>query len=423
MRLKFFGISLTLLMILCFTAPGCASNNTTTIKIGCVYPFSGAQAASGQDIRHGLLLAADIINNQYDLDLPLARTAGIASLNRAKIELIFADSQGSESVARSETQRLIQQEKVAALIGCYQSVVTAAASQVAEEHAIPFIADTSTAPSLTQRGYQWFFRTTPDDLAFIENFFRFLKDMQQKTGTKISKIGLVYENSIFGTEFAGNARQYAVKEGYRIVEDISYPANTANVIEEVNRLKSAAPEVVMQASYAQDAVLFMRTYKQLGFSPAAILANDAGFNSPEFVKSLGQDSQYIFTRDLWSMDWAENSPAAKKVNETFKERYQADMTGASARAFTGLMVLAEAIQRAGSTSQEDIRRALLSTDLSADSLIMPWEGVKFDPQTHQNLLAGGLISQIIDQEYRTVWPGKLAAREPVWPAPGWLDQR
>jgi branched-chain amino acid transport system substrate-binding protein len=141
------------------------------------------------------------------------------------------------------------------------------------------------------------------------------------------------------------------------------------------------------------------------------------------VKSLGQDSQYIFTRDLWSADWAENSPAAKKVNRMFKERYQVDMTGDSARAFTGLMVLAEAIQRAGSTSLEDIRRALLGTDLSGDNLIMPWEGVKFDPQTHQNLLAGGLISQIIDREYRTVWPARLAARDPVWPAPGWQDRR
>lgn len=413
------GVIMCILISLVFFLPACSSNKLASIKIGAIYPLTGSQEAVGKDIQNGILLAVDIINHEYNLDLPLAKSAGIPSLKGDKVEILFADSQSSDTVAQSEARRLIDQEHVTALIGCYQSSVTAAASQVAEAKGIPFLSDTSTAPSLTQRGYQWFFRTTPDDITFIQNYFQFLTEMQHKKGTRFNKIGIVAENSIFGSEFAKYVQEYAQTNGYQIVENISYPASTSNVDAEVQRLKSASPDIVMQASYTQDAILFMQAYKRFGVSPSAILTDDAGFNDPQFIQKLGNDSDYIFTRDLWSKDWASANPLANKVNQIFNSRYQADMTSDSTRAFTALFVLADAIQRAGSVDPTAIHNALLNTNLPAESLIMPWQGVKFDPQTHQNTLANGLISQIIKQEYNTVWPSNLAVIEPVWPMPSW----
>jgi branched-chain amino acid transport system substrate-binding protein len=419
---KFAGSTLLILVFLLLFVPSCISGpsgNGATIKIGAVYPLTGSQGGNGKDIQNGLLLAIDIINNKFNLNLPLARSEGIPSLDNAKLEVIFADSEGSDTIAQTEAQKLIEQDHVAALIGCYQSAVTAAASQVAESEGIPFLSDTSTAPSLTQRRYQWFFRTTPDDVTFVRNYLQFLAEIQPSTETKFNKIGIVAENSIFGSEFDGYVRQYAPNMGYQIVANIAYSSTANNVDNEVQRLISAAPDIIMQASYSQDAVLYMQTYKRFGFSPQAILTDDAGFNAPQFIQKLGGDSNYIFTRDLWTKDWADKNPLSDSVNQMFKSRYQSDMTSDSARALTGLFVLADAIQRAGSINPAKIRAALLSTDLSKDSLIMAWQGVKFDPQTHQNTLANGLISQIIDQEYRTVWPGNLAIVKPVWPMPGW----
>jgi branched-chain amino acid transport system substrate-binding protein len=87
-----------------------------------------------------------------------------------------------------------------------------------------------------------------------------------------------------------------------------------------------------------------------------------------------------------------------------------------------MLVLADAINRAGSENREAIRKALLETDIPGHQLIMPWEGVRFDPETHQNTLAKGVICQILEQEYYTVWPWNSATREPVWPMPTW-DKR
>jgi branched-chain amino acid transport system substrate-binding protein len=369
-----------------------------------------------------LLMAAEIINGKYDLGMPLANTEGISSLRGAKIEIVFADSEGSDTVGTSAAEKLISQEGVVALIGSYQSAVTAAASQVAEKKGIPFLSDTSTAPSLTQRGYQWFFRTTPDDLTFIQDYFQFLGETQQENRTHFQKIGIVAENSIFGSEFADNVQRLAPEYGYQVVDTISYSSTDTNVDSEVQQLMLATPDIVLQASYTQDAILYMETYKKLGFRPAATLTDDAGFNDPQFISQLQGDSDFVFTRDLWSKDWASTSPLANSVNQLFRDRYDTDMTSDSTRAFTGLMVLADAIERAGSTSPSAVQRALLTTGLSSNEVIMPWDGVAFDPQTHQNTLASGLISQIIDQEYRTVWPQNLATADPVWPAPPWSSQ-
>jgi len=260
-------------------------------------------------------------------------------------------------------------------------------------------------------------------LTFIHNYFQFLSEIQQERSTTFNKIGIVAEDSIFGSEFASYVQQNVPGNDYQIVENVTYSSSTTNVDNEIQRLKAADPDIIMQASYTPDAILFIQQYKQAGINPKAILTNDAGFNDPQFIHELRNDSNYIFTRDLWTKDWASTNVLANNVNQIFRERYQSDMTSDSARAFTAFMVLADAIQRAGSTTSSAIRDALLITDYSTDGLIVPWSGVRFDPETHQNTLAKGLISQIYTQEYRTIWPDNFATIDAVWPMPAWSDRQ
>jgi branched-chain amino acid transport system substrate-binding protein len=177
----------------------------------------------------------------------------------------------------------------------------------------------------------------------------------------------------------------------------------------------------MQSSYTADAILSMKTYKELGFSPDMILANNAGFTDTEFIKTLGKDAEYIITREVWALDLAKTKPIIKQVNDLFQARYKINFTGNSSRTFTGLMVLADAINRAGSTDPEAIRKALASTDIAGSGLIMPWKGVKFDA-TGQNTLGQGILVQVVGGKYNTVWPFDLASRDVIWPMPKW-DQR
>ena len=411
--ISFFGVLVTLLI----SCNQTEKTSSQTIKIGVIYPLTGPSASAGLDVKQAVELATEIVNNTYELNLPLAKGAGLPGLKGAKLELIFGDSQGSPETAAGEAERLIG-AGVVALIGCYQSSATASASQVAESKSLPFLNPDSTSATLTQRGYKWFFRTTADDAAFVKNFFDFMKDVEQRKGIRIKKVAIVYENSLFGTGVAKLETQAAKAAGMSIVADIPYSSKATSMQTETAKIKAAAPQVLLQSSYDDDAILYMQTYKAQNIRPQALLAMNAGFISPKFIQTLGADAGYVLSREVFSLDLGEKRPVTKQVNDLYRQRYGADMTGNSARAFTGLLVLAEAINRAGSTKPDAIREKLAVSNLLADQLIVPWDGVKFDP-TGQNTLAKGIIVQFQDGAYHTVWPWNVATRDLIWPMPAW----
>lgn len=394
------------------------------IRIGVIYPLTGSAAASGQEMKNALDLAADVINNGAKgvPNLPFSSGGGLPGLKGAKIKLVYADHQGNPQTGASEAERLITQEHVVALVGAYFSSVSQTASQVAERYKIPFVCPESSSSTLTQRNFKWFFRTTPHDELFIGNFFEFFKELEARKGIKFNQVATFNENTLWGNESTKLETHLLQDKGYNLVKSINYPAKSTQLTSEVQLLKAANPQVVLQSSYLGDALLSMKTYKELGFSPDMIVANDSGFVDTEFIKTLGKDADYVITRDVWSLDLAKNNPLIKQVNDLYAARYKNDFTGNSARSFTGLMVLADALNRAGSTEPEALRKALVDTNLPGSKLIMPWKGVKFD-EHGQNIYGAGILLQIIDGKYHTVWPFELATREVVWPMPKWNQRK
>ncbi len=393
------------------------------IKIGVIYPLTGPGASVGAELRSALELAADIINNGAPgiADLPFSSGKGLPNLKGAKIKLIFADHQANPQTGATEAERLITQEKVVALVGAYNSAVTATASQVAERAGIPFLNPESSSASLTARNFKWFFRTTPHDDLFVHNAFEFLKELEAKKGIKAGVIASLNENGLWGTETTKLQSKLAAEFKQNLTKQVVYPAKTTQLTSEVQTLKAANPNLVLQSSYTADAILSMKTYKELGFSPDMILANNAGFTDTDFIKTLGKDAEFVITREVWALDLATRNPLIKQVNDLFNSRYKINFTGNSSRTFTGLMVMADAINRAGSTEPEAIRKSLVATDIPGNKLIMPWKGVKFDA-TGQNTLGQGILVQIVDGKYNTVWPFNMASKDVIWPMPKW-DQR
>ena len=110
------------------------------------------------------------------------------------------------------------------------------------------------------------------------------------------------------------------------------------------------------------------------------------------------------------------------MNELFKKKYGIDMSENAARSFTAPFVLADAINRAKTTEAEAVVKALLSTNIPGDQVIYPWKGIQFDPQSHQNIHARGILVQIQNQNYVTVWPFESAAAPVIWPFPAWKQE-
>ncbi len=389
-------------LALTFGQPAAAQEKT--VRIGAIYPLSGALASTGAEIKAAIELAVDIINNPHpELEgLPLAAGSGLPKLGGAKLEVVFGDSQGKPEVGLADAQRLLQQEKVVALTGAYQSAVTKTASRVAEQSGIPFLNGESSSPDLTERGYKWFFRTSPTDDTFVENMMQFL-DGIKKVPTK--KIAVVYENTDFGVNTYKAVERYAKKYNREIVANIAYAAGSPSVTAEVQKLAAAKPDVALFASYTSDAMLFVRTMRESKYAPPVFLANDAGFIDSRFVQEVGPQVQGVLTRDVWSNDVAANKPGLKKINDMYKAKTGKDLNGNNARSMQAVLVLADAINRAGSTDPEAIRKAIAATDLNSSQIAMPWEGVKFDDKG-QNTLGAGLILELKGSGYVPVWPEK-----------------
>jgi len=303
-----------------------------------------------------------------------------------------------------------------ALVGCYQSSCTLTASAVAERYGIPFLAGESTAPSLTERGFKWFFRTTPiaSDIARI--YMAFLKDMKAK-GVKTDTIAIVHENTEYGTSVTSVVTATFKANGLTVTQDIPYSANTSDVQSQVLALKEKKPDVVVFVSYTADAVLYAKTMKALDYKPPLMIGDDAGFADPAYIQAVGNISQGVFNRSSWSVGPPGSATAV--IAEMYRKKSGDEMDDTVGREIQAFFVLCDAIDRAGSTDPARIQAALKATDLRPDQLMMGYKGVKFDDKG-QNTLASGLIIQLQDGEnYVAVWPKSNAAKAPVMPYKGW----
>jgi branched-chain amino acid transport system substrate-binding protein len=393
------------------------------IVIGLIYPMSGPNGQAGIDDKPVFEIGAEIANGATDLPFPFyQKLKGMPGVRGAKVRLIFADHQGKPELGQAETERLITQEKVAAIICCWNSNVTAVASQVAERHGVPLLNAESSSPALTTRGFKWFFRTSPHDGHFTQVMFDFFREFQAKRGVKLKTLGLTYEDTTFGSDSGKVQKELATKYGYEIVLDLQYRSRSTSLQSEVQRLKAANPDVWMPTSYQTDAILFVKTGKDLDYNPKMIMAQNSGHISSDFVKEVGKEAEGTLTRAPFSTDLIGKRDVAKTLNALYSKKAGKDLYDFPARAFTGMMALLDAINRAGSTDPEAIRKALVATNIPGDQLIMTWENVKFD-ETGQNTGVRGIILQMQGGQYHTVFPFNVATKDVVYPIPAWKDRK
>jgi branched-chain amino acid transport system substrate-binding protein len=389
-----------------------------TVKIGAIFPLSGNAASAGIHAKAAIEVAIDIINNDHPelKDFPLAKGAGLSGLGGAKVEVVFADNQGSPATGQNQALRLITEEKVVALTGAYQSGITLTVSAIAEKYGIPFVNGESVAAGLTERGFKWFFRTTPIATDFAKVYYDFLTDMKA-AGAKTDSIALVHDNTEYGSSVANTLTTVFKEKGMGNIIDVAYPANATDIQSQVLQLKEKKPDVVLMITYTSDAILFAKTMQAQDYKPPMLLADDAGYSDPSFLKATGKISQGTFNRSSWSVGPTGSHTAL--IAKMYKDKSGDEIDDTAARQMTGFLVLMEAINRASSTDPAKIQAALKATDLKPEQLMIGYKGVKFDDKG-QNILASGVIIQLQDGEnYVTVWPKGNAEKPPVMPYKGW----
>ena len=406
------------------------------VKIGVIYPLTGGAAAAGRELRAGAELAAEIANTvMADLPMTMANNSGIKSLGGAKIVLIFKDHEGNPTLGADLAKKLILDDKVDGILGCYHSSVTKTVSAVCEQYGIPMINGSSTSPDLTQRGFKWFWRTTPHDKWFTKDLFELLKGLSEgkvRGVSAVSKKELMNlasacEKTEWGSHVSGLIEELAKEYGFKMKKSLLYAAKSADLSSEVRSLKAARPDVMLFASYASDAILMFKTLNAQKAQPKIIWGQDAGFEVPEFRTTLGDSVVGILTRTVFLPQVVQVKKVAGQVNALYKAKTGNDLTGASARSFTGLQTWVHVLEKAGSTKPADIQAAANAIQIEGNELVVPWAGIKFSTsgdELGQNILGSGLIGQYQKQKdgnigLEIIYPFDVSSADMIYPFPKW----
>jgi len=374
------------------TAPVAEEN---IIKVGGIYALTGDMAKLGQENADGLQLAIDHINE----------AGGIKSMGGAKLELIWGDSQGKPEVGISEVTRLVQNENVVAIIGAHQSSVTTPATQEAERLSTPFIVSMAVADKITERGFEYVYRICPKASWYAKDQVTFASDLEQLAGMEVKRVALLHEDTDFGESTAAGQKQFLEEMGLEMVAEVKYSASAADLTTEVAKIKASDPDVVLTVTYLNDSILIARARESLGMTNIPFVDAAGGTIDPEFIAQLGGSSEGWFTE----LEYSKYAAGADVLNDAFKAKYGHDITGNGAYAYQAGLLLADALERAGTADKDALRDAIKATDLkSGPQMIMPTDRIYFDEQG-QNPNAPLFIVQVQNGELIPVWPADFAA--------------
>jgi len=435
MRLWKFCFCLSILFLSILFVPFDLTATSKEVKIGVILPLTGPLSSIGKTLKEGSELAADMVNGKHPgTGISISEWQGIPNMGNAKVKLVFADSRGDPNWGAEQAKRLIKDEKVVSLLGAFQSGVTKAASAEAEKASIPFINTDSISSELSKRGFKWFWRLTPHETFFIADLFNFLDGLVQGRApgvkavpkSELEPLAVVVEDTRWGLAALTEIERVARDREWKMTEVIKYPYKASDLADESKRLIASRAPTYLFVSYVSDAVRFVKAMKETKTVPAIIWGQSGGFMASDFTKTLGSDINGMMSWDLFSILLGKVKPEVAKVNKIFKEKTSYDLDGNSARNFIGVQVLAHALNLAGSTDPEPLRKALNELHIPGKELIMPWKGVKFGSpfpgDTNQNELGSGIITQY--QGYpngkpEIVFPFEMATSNLIYPFAGW----
>jgi branched-chain amino acid transport system substrate-binding protein len=407
-----------------------AQSPVTEVLIGEVLPLTGNFATLGQQYLWSAQTVEDIVNNDYaDLNVPLGPGKGFLGLNGAKMTLVVRDDQSRGELARTLTEQLITVNKVHWLNGEGTSGNTSIIQPVVEGYGIPMSCHPCASPTLTEKGFKWFWRTGPNDRTMVASVFQFLKEWPANGGPKDLKTVAVFTcDNLFCQDNRKIALELAEKGGYKVVADLTTKTGATTLASEVQRLQAANADILFMVQYPAETTVFQADAKRAGYMPKVIATSNGSYSDQTWLNAQKTTNGAVawLGRDPTAIDLANKKPSWKKVNDIYKKYSRGqDMGELAMREITGLLWMADTINRAKSVEPAALQKAANETDMKPDVMIIDYKGIKFDAN-RQNELATGVVTQVgWDNEKHTIWPWTLAAQsgfKAIFPSVSWQER-
>jgi branched-chain amino acid transport system substrate-binding protein len=379
-------------------APGLVGAQPAAVKVGMIHPVTGFVAYNGQQSRLGGTMAIEDVN----------KAGGIKAMGGAKLEALLGDSQSKVEVGVSEVEKMNEQG-VAAYIGCFQSPVGIAASQAAAKYGTPFLVDVGASDLLMNRGLKNVFRLKPGFGVCVDDGIASLGALNKAANDVAKTAVIVHESGEFGT---GTAKLLAGKLpsiGITPKELIAHDNPTRNFDNIALRIRSLAPDIVMMSNYGNEYMLLARTLYQQKVNVAGFFSILGGGFNYKFVKEMPDVSQYMMDVNHWYNPKSAQAQALKKRVEATGALFTFEVY----LTYTNVMLLADALENAGSADKEKLIAALAASTFKAE--LMPYGPTKF--VNGQNQGGRPATMQSLKGEIEVIAPKEFASAKAVFPKP------
>lgn len=348
MKKRLLSSILVSVMTMTFLA-GCGSNGNSAddsiIKIGSIGPLSGAASTYGVSVKDGASLLEKEIND-----------AG--GINGKKIKFIFEDDQADQNATMQAFNKLVDDEKVCAILGPVTSGSTLAVAPNATSKSIPMITPTGTEPTITKVGGEFMFRGCFVDSFQGEVLAKYAtKDLGKKTAAVLYNSGSDYSKGI-----ADSFKEHFEAEGGTVSQFLTYNSDKETDFKaQLTKIKSDAPDILVLPDYYNVVGLIAKQARGMGIE-SQFLGGD-GWESEDLAK-IGGDAVNgaLYINHYYSGDTNE---AVKNFVDSYKKEFNKEPDCFAALSYDTAKILVKSIEKANSTDGKAIRDALAGMEMDS----------------------------------------------------------
>ena len=331
--------SLKLLTVLGALAAAALASAQDTIKIGEFASLTGKEAGFGNESHQGTLLAVEEIN-----------AAG--GLLGKKLELITEDNQTKPGESATVAKKLISRDKVVAILGEVASSRSLEVAPIAQAAKIPMIAPSSTNPRVTEMG-SYVFR-----VCFIDPFQGTVLAKFVKDTLKVKKVAILTSvSSAYSVGLSKFFKERFTADGGQVVLEQKYNEGDKDFRAQLTAIKAAGAEAIFASGYYTEAALISVQARQLGLN-VPLFGGD-GWDNPALLEIGGAAVEGNYFSSHFAAD--NPDPAVQGFITRYQARFGVVPGAMACLGYDSVLVLADAIKRAGTTESAKLRAALAAT--------------------------------------------------------------
>lgn len=347
----------------------------STVKIGSILSVTGPAAFLGEDMKAGMELAIEEINAK-------------GGIQGKKIEWFFYDAESQTQKGLTATRRLIDQDKVDAIVGGgNMSGMAIAMLGLTEKAALPFMSTEGAMDIVTPVAERaWTFKSTADDEQVMDR----LADYFLKKGMK--KVAFLGDSSGFGQSAAGQLKKVAARRGLDVIYESFNPSDT-DMLPQLSKIRDSGAQAVICWTVTPAGVVFLKQAQQLGLDSKMALIHSYGFVDQRYMQLAGDAAKNLLLVSVKfpvGADLPDSDPQKARIaalTKAFEAKFKRKPNQFAAQTYDAIWLTANAMEKAGGTDRAKVRDALAAT--------RAWQGVggvfNFAKDRHSGLAKEDLV--------------------------------